>query len=51
MPTVDEHVQAILGQLLMQNAILRAELDTARERLRTLEGERLAAPVRDGAGA
>jgi hypothetical protein len=44
--SLDEHVQQILGHLLMQNAILRAELDTARERLRALEAER--ARARDG---
>jgi len=47
MPTVDEHVQQILGHLLMQNAILRAELDAARERIRTLEAQN----ARDGVPA
>jgi hypothetical protein len=51
MATVDEHVKDILGHLLMQNAMLRAELDTANERARHLEAElaREREPARDGA--
>jgi hypothetical protein len=51
MPTLDEHVKDILGHLLMQNAMLRAELDTAHARARHLEAElaRERDPARDGA--
>jgi hypothetical protein len=51
MASRDEHhrdiVGTLLAQLIDQVALLRAELDATRERVRILEAER----VRDGAAA
>lgn len=54
MPTVEDHLKEIVGgvvaQLMIQTALLRAEIDATREKVKQLEGNGMPADGRPPAG-